>query len=70
MRSEDFSSEFDYPYKIVTENEGSVDVLSISRALLRAEIFYLWTSPSSSVHKAKILSLSLEFCSKALVRGY
>ena len=34
MRSEeDFFSEFDYPDKIVTENEGNVEVLSISRAL-------------------------------------
>ena len=33
MRSEDFFSEFDYPDKIVTENEGRVEVLSISRAL-------------------------------------
>ena len=30
---EDFFSEFYYPYKIVTENEGNVDVLSILRAL-------------------------------------
>ena len=33
MRSEDFFSEFDYPDKIVTVNEGSVEVLSISCAL-------------------------------------
>ena len=33
MRSEDFFSEFDYPYKIVTENQGSVEILSILRAL-------------------------------------
>ena len=32
-RSEDFFSEFYYPGEIVTENEGNVDVLSISRAL-------------------------------------
>ena len=31
MLSEDFFSEFDYPDKIVTENAGSVEVLSISR---------------------------------------
>ena len=31
--SEDFFSEFDYHDKIVTENEGSVDVFSISRAV-------------------------------------
>ena len=30
----------------------------------------LWTSPRSSVHKAKISSLSLKFYIKALVRGY
>ena len=30
---EDFFSEFDYTNKIVTENEGNVGVLSISRAL-------------------------------------
>ena len=34
MRSaEDFFSEFDYPDKIVAENEGNVKVLSISHAL-------------------------------------
>ena len=34
MRSEeDFFSEFDYPDKIVTENEGNIEVLAISRAL-------------------------------------
>ena len=30
---EDFFSEFHYPDKIVTENEGNVEILSISRAL-------------------------------------
>ena len=34
MRSEeDFLSEFDCPDKIVTKNEGSVEVLFISRSL-------------------------------------
>ena len=34
MRSkEDLFSEFDYPNKIVTGNEGNVEVLSISRSL-------------------------------------
>ena len=33
MRSEDFFSEFYYPDEIVTENEGSVEVLYISRTL-------------------------------------
>ena len=34
MRSkEDFFSEFHYPEEIVTENEGNVEVLSISRSL-------------------------------------
>ena len=34
MRSEeDFFSQFYYPDEIVTENEGNVEVLSISRAL-------------------------------------
>ena len=34
MRSEeDFFSEFNYPDEIVTENEGNVEVLFISRAL-------------------------------------
>ena len=33
MRSEDFFAKFDYPDKIVTENEGSVEVLPILRAL-------------------------------------
>ena len=33
MRSEDFFSEFYYPYEIVTENGGSVEVLYISHAL-------------------------------------
>ena len=31
---EEFFSEFYYPGEIVTENEGSVEILSISRALL------------------------------------
>ena len=30
---EDFFSEFYYPDEFVTENEGNVEVLSISRAL-------------------------------------
>ena len=30
---EDFFSEFYYPNEFVTENEGNVDVVSISRAL-------------------------------------
>ena len=34
MPSEDFFSEFCYPDEIVTENEGNVEVVSISRALL------------------------------------
>ena len=33
MRSEDFFSEFDDPDEIVAENEGNVEILSISRAL-------------------------------------
>ena len=34
MRSEeDLFSEFDYPDKIVTKNEGNVEILSLSRAL-------------------------------------
>ena len=33
MHSEDFFSEFDYPDKIVTENEGDVEILSLSHAL-------------------------------------
>ena len=33
MHSEDFFSEFYYPDEIVTETEGNVEVLSISRAL-------------------------------------
>ena len=34
MRSEEeLFSEFDYPDKAVTENEGNVEVLSLSRAL-------------------------------------
>ena len=33
MRTEDFLSEFYYLDEIVTENEGNVEVLSISRGL-------------------------------------
>ena len=51
---------FFYPDKIVTEYEGSVEVLAISRA---------WPI-RRSVHKAKISSPSLEFYSKVLAPGY
>ena len=37
---------------------------------IRAKSFALLTSPRGSVHKAKVSSLSLQFYSKALVRGY
>ena len=33
MRPEDFFSEFYYPDEIVTENEGNVKALPVSRAL-------------------------------------
>ena len=36
MRSEDFFSKYEYPDKIVTENESNVEVLSI-RALCISE---------------------------------
>ena len=56
MRSEeDFFSEFYYPDQIVTDNEGNVEVLSISI------YFALWTLPRGLVHEEKISSLSLEF---------
>ena len=35
MGSEDFFAEFYYPDEIVTKNDGNVEVLSISRALLK-----------------------------------
>ena len=38
MRSEDFFYEFYYPDEIVTGNEGNVEVLSVSRALLSKAI--------------------------------
>ena len=57
---ENFFSEFYYPDKIVTENEGNVKVLSISRALP------IWShKPKGSVHKAKNSPHNLEFHSKA-----
>ena len=47
MRSEeDLFSEFDYPDKIVTENEGIVEALSFSRPLP------IW---SHIIHNLKIL---------------
>ena len=49
-------------------------IMLFARALvlnssLRAEFFYLWTSLRGWGHKAKILSLSLAFYSKAPVQG-
>ena len=62
-----FFSEFYYPDEIVTENEGNVEVLSISRVL---PIWSAIINTFITLFGWDFLSLSLEFYSKALVRGY